>query len=87
MILVFNRSIEVGIEKGLDSGSKGSPVSARLVVPSNQVGCLMGKGGSIVLEMRKASGAGIRIMGSDQIPKCASENDQVVQVRNSHIFI
>ncbi|RVW21861.1 KH domain-containing protein HEN4 [Vitis vinifera] len=86
VILVFNRSIEAGIEKGLDSGSKGSPVSARLVVPSNQVGCLMGKGGTIISEMRKASGAGIRIIGSDQVPKCASENDQVVQVRNSHIL-
>ena len=47
----------------------------------------MGKGGTIISEMRKASGAGIRIIGSDQVPKCASENDQVVQVRNSHIFI
>ncbi|XAR53015.1 hypothetical protein NMG60_11021393 [Bertholletia excelsa] len=81
VILVFNRSIEAGMEKGLDSSSsKGSSVSARLVVPSNQVGCLLGKGGSIISEMRKATGAVIRISGDDQVPKCASKNDKVVQI-------
>lgn len=81
MVLVFSRSVETGIEKGLDSGSnKGSSVTARIVVPSNQVGCLLGKGGAIVSEMRKATGANIRIIGGSQVPKCALENDDVVQV-------
>lgn len=81
VVLVFSRSVEAGIEKGLDSGSnKGSSVTARLVVPSNQVGCLLGKGGSIVSEMRKATGASIKIIGTDQVPKCTSHNDQLVQV-------
>lgn len=80
-MLVFSRSVETGIEKGIDSGLKtGSSVMARLVIPSNQVGCLLGKGGVIVSEMRKATGANIRIIGTDQVPKCASDNDQVVQV-------
>ncbi|XP_028203859.1 KH domain-containing protein HEN4-like isoform X3 [Glycine soja] len=80
-VLVFSRSIEVGFEKGLDSGlNKGSIVTVRLVVPSSQVGCLIGKGGVIVSEMRKATGANIRIIGTDQVPKCASDNDQVVQI-------
>lgn len=81
ILLVFKRSVEAGIENGLDSESnQGSPVTARLVVPSNQVGCLLGKGGTIVSEMRKATGAGIRIIRSDRVPKCASENDEVVQI-------
>ncbi|GAV69543.1 KH_1 domain-containing protein [Cephalotus follicularis] len=82
-VLVFSRSVEAGIEKGLDSGSsKASPVTARLVVPSNVVGCLLGKGGAIISEMRRVTGASIRIIGGDQVPKCASdsENDQVVQI-------
>lgn len=79
-MLVYSRSIEAGVEKGLDSTNKGSTVTARLVVPSSQVGCLLGKGGVIVSEMRKATGASIRIIGADQVPKCASDNDQVVQV-------
>nr|KYP63080.1 KH domain-containing protein At4g18375 family [Cajanus cajan] len=80
-VLVYSRSIEAGFEKGLDSGlSKGSTVTARLVVPSSQVGCLLGKGGVIVSEMRKATGASIRMIGTDKVPKCASDNDQVVQI-------
>ncbi|KAI9106457.1 hypothetical protein K1719_021985 [Acacia pycnantha] len=52
---------------------------ARIIVSSNQIGCLLGKGGSIITEMRKLSGAHIRILGKDQVPKCASE-DEVVQI-------
>ncbi|KAL6269828.1 hypothetical protein ACE6H2_026739 [Prunus campanulata] len=81
IVLVFTRSIEAGIEKGRDSSSnKGSSLTARLVVPSNQVGCLLGKGGVIVSEIRKVTGTGIRIIGGDQVPKCALENDEVVQI-------
>ncbi|CAL8175536.1 unnamed protein product [Prunus armeniaca] len=81
IVLVFSRSVEAGIEKGRDSSSnKGSSLTARLVVPSNQVGCLLGKGGVIVSEIRKVTGTGIRIIGGDQVPKCALENDEVVQI-------
>ncbi|XP_058007269.1 KH domain-containing protein HEN4 isoform X2 [Hevea brasiliensis] len=81
VVLVFSRYVEAGIEKGLDlSYSKGCPVTARLVVPSNHVGCLLGKGGIIISEMRKTTGTGIRVLGGDQVPKCVSENDQVVQI-------
>ncbi|BFG41265.1 hypothetical protein CerSpe_275400 [Prunus speciosa] len=81
IVLVFTRSVEAGIEKGRDSSSnKGSSLTARLVVPSNQVGCLLGKGGVIVSEIRKVTGTGIRIIGGDQVPKCALENDEVVQI-------
>lgn len=81
VVLVFTRSIEAGSEKVLDSGSnKGSLVTARLAVPSNLVGCLLGKGGSIVSETRRATGTNIWIMVGDQVPKCASEDDEVVQI-------
>lgn len=55
-------------------------VLAKLLVSSNQIGCLLGKGGSIIAEMRKSTGAYIRILGKDQLPKGASENEEVVQV-------
>ncbi|KAK7368851.1 hypothetical protein VNO80_10882 [Phaseolus coccineus] len=81
VVLVFSKYVEAGVEKGLDLGTKkGTSVSARLVVSSNQVGCLLGKGGAIVSEMRKATGANIKIIGHDQAPKCVSENDQLVQI-------
>lgn len=53
---------------------------AKLLVFSNQIGCLLGKGGGIIAEMRKSTGAYIRIVGKDQIPKCAAENEEVIQI-------
>ena len=60
--------------------SKEQSVTARLLVSSSQIGCLLGKGGSIIAEMRKFSGAHIRVLAKDQIPKCASEDEEVVHV-------
>ncbi|XP_047315160.1 KH domain-containing protein HEN4-like isoform X2 [Impatiens glandulifera] len=73
VLLVFSRCTEVVWEKG-------SQVSARLVVRRNNVGCLMGKGGSIVSDIRRLTGAGIHILRADQMPNCVSESDQVVQI-------
>ncbi|OMO57491.1 hypothetical protein COLO4_35360 [Corchorus olitorius] len=64
--------------------SKDKTVTARLLVSSNQIGCLLGKGGSIIAEMRKSTGAHIRILGKDQVPKCASEGEEVVQINGEH---
>ncbi|KAJ7545095.1 hypothetical protein O6H91_09G107100 [Diphasiastrum complanatum] len=55
-------------------------VTTRLLVPSNQVGCLLGKGGVIIAEMRRSSKASIRILGREHLPKCAHELDEVVQI-------
>ncbi|XP_051124598.1 KH domain-containing protein HEN4-like isoform X2 [Andrographis paniculata] len=60
--------------------SKDNTMIAKLLVTSNQTGCLLGKGGSVIAEMRKSSGAYIRILGKDQVPKNASDNEEVVQV-------
>ncbi|KAK8568296.1 hypothetical protein V6N12_006850 [Hibiscus sabdariffa] len=88
VVLVFVRAYEASIEKGLDSGSgKGSNVTARLVVPSSQVGCLLGKGGATISEMRKVTGTSIWILGTDQVPKCVSENDQVVQISGGYMNV
>ncbi|ERN07461.1 KH domain-containing protein HEN4 isoform X2 [Amborella trichopoda] len=62
---------------------KGAMVSAKLLVPSNQVGCVLGKGGAIIAEMRRVTGTSIRIFVKDQVPKCASANDELVQVTGS----
>lgn len=64
---------------------KDQGVLARLLVSSNQIGCLLGKGGSIIAEMRKLTRAHIRILGKEHIPKCASEDEEVVQVC-LHVF-
>ena len=78
---MFTRSTETGLLKGFRSDPKESPVSARVLLASNQVGCLLGKGGAIISEMRKMTNTSLRIIGGDQVPNCASENEEVLQVR------
>ncbi|KAL5056562.1 hypothetical protein RYX36_037244 [Vicia faba] len=78
-ISMESKYVEAGIEKGINPGlTTGSPVTTQLVVLSNQVGCLLGKGGVVVPEMRRETWASIRIIGTDQLSKCVSNNDQVV---------
>ncbi|KAL3567589.1 hypothetical protein D5086_030240 [Populus alba] len=89
IVLVFSRAVESGIEKGLDPGSsRGSPVTARLVVSPSQVGCLLGKGGTIISEMRKATSTSIRIIAGDQRnPKCVPETDHVVEISGDFVNV
>ncbi|CAA7409326.1 unnamed protein product [Spirodela intermedia] len=76
VLRVYSRLTEAGVDKG-------SAVSARLLVPSQQIGCLLGKGGNIISEMRRATGANIRIFLKEHAPKCAQPNDEVVQITGS----
>uniref|UniRef100_A0A6M2F2K9 K Homology domain-containing protein n=1 Tax=Populus davidiana TaxID=266767 RepID=A0A6M2F2K9_9ROSI len=89
IVLVFSRAVESGIEKALDPGSsRGSPVTARLVVSPSQVGCLLGKGGTIISEMRKATSTSIRIIVGDQRnPKCVPETDHVVEISGDFVNV
>ncbi|KAK1304767.1 KH domain-containing protein [Acorus calamus] len=51
----------------------------RLLVPTKVIGCLIGKGGSIINEMRKHTRASIRISKGEK-PKCANDEDELVEV-------
>lgn len=54
-------------------------VSVRLLVPSKVIGCIIGKSGSIVNEIRKRTKADVRISKGEK-PKCADSNDELVEV-------
>ncbi|XP_021776249.1 KH domain-containing protein HEN4-like [Chenopodium quinoa] len=88
VVLVYSRYVEAGAERGLEAGmNKGSAVTARLLVSSNQVGCLLGKGAAIISEIRKATGAYIRIHNGDQVPKCAAQDNEVVEISGQFVNI
>ncbi|KAG9440006.1 hypothetical protein H6P81_020171 [Aristolochia fimbriata] len=72
--------IQSRILRAASDSSTDKAVLSRMLVSSSQIGCLLGKGGAVIAEMRKLTGAHIRILGKDQIPKCASENEEVVQI-------
>lgn len=57
-----------------------SVVTARLLVPNNTVGCLLGKNGDVIKRLRSQTGASIRVLPADQLPVCALSTDELVQV-------
>lgn len=64
-----------------DHDEEGGPqVNAKLLVPSDQIGCVIGKGGQIVQSIRSESGAHIRILKDEHLPPCALSSDELVQV-------
>ncbi|GMH26988.1 hypothetical protein Nepgr_028831 [Nepenthes gracilis] len=63
-----------------DEGEEDGHVTARLLVPSDQIGCIIGKGGQIVQSIRTETGAQIRILKDDHLPTCALSSDELLQI-------
>lgn len=83
LVRVFERILKVDEEreekeKKEDLGNVAA--CCRLLAPSNQVGCVLGRGGKIVEKIRQESGAQIRVLPKDHIPACASPGDELIQV-------
>ena len=63
-----------------DTDVDTTQVTLRLLVPSDQIGCIIGKGGQIIQGIRSDSGAQIRILKNDHLPACAISSDELLQV-------
>ncbi|WMV17415.1 hypothetical protein MTR67_010800 [Solanum verrucosum] len=63
----------------VDRDSGLTPLTTRLLVPTSRIGCLIGKGGTIINEMRKITKANIRVLSKEGLPKFAAEDDEMVQ--------
>ncbi|KAF8413363.1 hypothetical protein HHK36_001344 [Tetracentron sinense] len=62
-------------------GGGGNRAATRLVVSRIHVGCLLGKGGKIIEQMRMATKTQIRILPREHnLPRCVSMSDEIVQV-------
>lgn len=84
VVLVFDRILDAG--SGMSLGTR-LLITFRLVVANSQVGCLLGKGGAIISDIRKETGTSIRIFRRDQVPKCVSNNDEVVQIAGEFVNV
>lgn len=59
-----------------------SKVTSRMVIPRLHVGCLLGRGGHIIEQMRKETKTHIRILPRDQnTPGCVSMSEEILQVK------
>jgi poly(rC)-binding protein 2/3/4 len=66
-----------------DHEKKGAPTPfkyKRLVVPSSKVCCILGEGRKVITEMRRRTGAEIRVYSKTDKPKYLSFDDELVQV-------
>ncbi|KAK1300498.1 KH domain-containing protein [Acorus calamus] len=82
LFMVFERIVErePELDEGDEEKKEPSTVTVRLLVLSTQVGCVLGKGGSVIKQMAAESGAQIRILPRDKLPSCASPVDELVQI-------
>ncbi|CAL5204074.1 unnamed protein product [Lathyrus oleraceus] len=74
--------VEEEDEYGGGRGGGGSKrVSSRLIVSKMHVGCLLGKGGKIIEQMRIETKTQIRILPRDHnLPRCVALSEEIVQV-------
>ncbi|XXG74736.1 hypothetical protein AAC387_Pa07g3382 [Persea americana] len=63
----------------INDNDDNNSVNFRMLVPTKAIGCLIGKGGSIINEMRKSTKADVRISKGKK-PKCARDDDQLIEV-------
>ena len=56
-------------------------------MPSDQIGCIIGKGGHIIQGIRSETGAQIRVLSNDHIPACAINGDELLQVGGPRQFL
>ncbi|CAH1420819.1 unnamed protein product [Lactuca virosa] len=76
---VYDRVVADDLADDMDP-EETPQVTVRLLVPSDQIGCVIGKGGQIVQTIRTDTGAQIRIMKDNHLPACALSSDELVQI-------
>ena len=52
----------------------------RLLVPSQQIGCLLGEGGAVMRSIRETTGAHVRMVPREHLPACALPGDELVEI-------
>ncbi|KAK8658364.1 hypothetical protein V6N13_036572 [Hibiscus sabdariffa] len=58
---------------------KDNIVTTRLLVPSSEIGCIEGRDGSLS-EMKRLTGANIQILSREELPRCVSGPNEIVQI-------
>ncbi|XP_020576943.1 KH domain-containing protein HEN4-like [Phalaenopsis equestris] len=56
-------------------------ITVRLLVPSDQARCIIGRHGHTIKNMRKDTGARISIWNDKRIPICANSNEELLEIR------
>ncbi|XP_057439521.1 flowering locus K homology domain isoform X1 [Lotus japonicus] len=81
LLRVHKRVID-GLENDSTHASSGvvAKVSTKLLVPASQAGSLIGKQGGTVKSIQEASNCIVRVLGAEDLPSFALQDDRVVEV-------
>ncbi|XP_057462363.1 KH domain-containing protein HEN4-like [Actinidia eriantha] len=80
LLKVHDRIVEEDLVDGKENEYDENVVMARLLVPNNTVGCLLGRKGDVIQRLRSDTGANIRVLPADHLPPCAMSTDELVQI-------
>ncbi|EOA30206.1 hypothetical protein CARUB_v10013322mg [Capsella rubella] len=79
-LLRVHMRIVDGLDGEASQAAPASKVSTRLLVPASQAGSLIGKQGGTVKAIQEASSCIVRVLGSEDLPVFALQDDRVVEV-------
>lgn len=63
-----------------DEFEEAQQITVRMLVPSDQIGCVIGKGGQVIQNIRTETRAQVRVLNSEHLPPCAMSSDELLQV-------
>ncbi|CAK9150702.1 unnamed protein product [Ilex paraguariensis] len=75
-----SRTIEAILQLQNSELSDEGSITTKLLVPSSKVGCILGRGGNVIDEMRRRTRAHICVYSKEDKPKYAAEDEQLVQI-------
>ena len=81
LLRVHKRLLD-GLENDFSHASSGvaGKVSTKILVPASQAGSLIGKQGGTVKSIQEASNCIVRVLGAEDLPVFALQDDRVVEV-------
>lgn len=80
LLKIHEKIVEEDLGGGGNEDNNEIVVTARLLVPNNLVGCLLGRKGDVIQRLRNEIGASIRVLPPENLPSCAMSTDELVQV-------
>ncbi|XP_058078213.1 flowering locus K homology domain-like isoform X2 [Magnolia sinica] len=80
LLRVHKRTVD-GLDNDSGHAPPGSSVSTRLLVAASQAGSLIGRQGASIKSIQDASNCVVRVLGPEDLPVIALQDDRVVEIQ------
>ncbi|OMO82500.1 hypothetical protein COLO4_22942 [Corchorus olitorius] len=77
---VHDRVVAEELPADEDMEEQTQVVTVRMLVASDQIGCVIGKGGQVIQNIRSETHAQIRVLNNEHLPPCALSTDELLQI-------